>query len=238
MAPSLNRPRSDRVSEKLLSGRKHGRGGIKRRVGLRVQVVPRGWFAAARGPGGMMDPSPRRREGLEQQVKTYRGIREPICHVRVLNDAANGAAVPSNPALPPALPPATPPAVPARRERDLAVPRELVTHALGPFDWGADGPGTHYLAIALLADLLGIAERSGIKAMLPFMRRFLARLPKEDFEISDTIFRAFLAAVTPATSAAMPALPGKPGAPDGAQPELRDTPGRKESGQRAAPGGM
>jgi hypothetical protein len=172
------------------------------------------------------------------RVKTYRGIREPICHVRVLDDAADGAAVPAHPALPPFLPPATPPAVSGRRDRDLVVPRELVTHALGPFDWGADGPGTHYLAIALLADLLGIAERAGIKAMLPFMRRFLARLPKEDFEISETIFRAFLAAVTPATSVATPALRGKPEMPDGTQRDPRYTHGRNGPSQQTASGGV
>lgn len=165
-------------------------------------------------------------------MKTYRGIREPICHVRVTTDADGPPPFPQHPALPPDLPPATPPAVPSRRERDLAVPRELVAHAMGPFDWGADGPGTHYLAVALLADLLGTAERNGIKTMLPFMRRFLARLPKDDFEISDTIFQAFLHAVGPAASA--PALPPKPGANDGQPAESRETAARKETGHRAA----
>ena len=147
-------------------------------------------------------------------MKTYRGIREPFCHVRVASDAADSAPIPARPGHPPPFPHATPPAIPPGREYDLAVPRELVTHAMGPFDWGADGPGTHYLAVALLADLLGTGERAGIRSGLPFMRRFLSRLPKDDFEISDTIFRAFIHAVTATTHATttqgtVPALPGK-----------------------------
>ena len=126
-------------------------------------------------------------------MKTYRGIREPLCHVRVLDDPG------ATPPFPPALPYNG-----SRRggEHELAVPRELVSQALVPFDWSADGPGTHYLAVALLADLLGTGDRAGIKAALPFMRRFLSKLPHDDFEISETVFRAFLHAVGAAPSAA------------------------------------
>jgi hypothetical protein len=122
-------------------------------------------------------------------VRTYRGIREPLCHVRVIEDAADGA--------PPPLLAGTSAAIDAWRgaEHELAVPKELISRVLVPFDWGIDGPGTHYLAVGLLAELLGVAERPGIKAALPFMRRFLSHLPKDDFEISETVFRAFLHAV-------------------------------------------
>ena len=108
-------------------------------------------------------------------MKTYRGVREPACHVLVLQ-AGDGA---------------------EERAYELSVPAELLTKAPGPFDWGAgaETPGTHYLAVALLADLLGVSDRAGIKAMLPFLRRFLARLPGDGFEISDTIFHALFSAV-------------------------------------------
>jgi hypothetical protein len=130
-------------------------------------------------------------------VKIYRGIREPLCHVRVIEDPGEGSS-----------------AAPAGRNgtgargRVLAVPRELVSQVLAPLDWGSEGPGSHYLAVALLADLLGTADRAGIKSALPFLRRFLARLPKDDFEIGETIFRALIGAATPAAPAAQPALPG------------------------------
>jgi hypothetical protein len=152
-------------------------------------------------------------------LKTYRGIREPLCHVRVLDAAAAGS--PFAPALPPAN------AHARTAEHELAVPRELVSQALVPFEWGTDGPGTHYLAVALLADLLGAADRAGIKATLPFMRRFLSRLPRDDFEISDTIFRAFLYSVGANTSRALPGPPaGSDGASDGVPEARRDGAGR------------
>jgi hypothetical protein len=170
-------------------------------------------------------------------VKTYRGIREPFCHVRVLEDA--GAALPST--VPSPLAPMPPPlpgtnGAHGSREHELVVPRELVAQAPAPFEWGLDGHGTHYLAVALLADLLGAAERTAIKSALPFMRRFLSRLPEDDFEISETVFRAFLyaVAVAGAGAAVRPrALPGKPGSngtgADGAKESDRDNAGRAPS---------
>ena len=140
-------------------------------------------------------------------MKAFRGIREPLCHVRVVDDAASVAS---------SAPRTTSAAIGAWRgaEHELAVPRELVSAAMVPFDWGADGAGTHYLAVALLAELFGTADRASIKAGLPFMRRFLSTLPKdEDFEICETVLRAFLHAVGvgPGGTVATPAaLPGKP----------------------------
>ena len=121
-------------------------------------------------------------------LKTYRGIREASCFVVVLDGAA-GASPPPSPSGP------TPP-------YELVVPRELLTKPASPFDWGcgAENAGTHYLAIALLADLLGSTDRVAIKTLLPPMRRFLARLPQEGFEISDTVFHALLYAVGGATA--------------------------------------
>jgi hypothetical protein len=136
-------------------------------------------------------------------VKIYRGIREPLCHVRVVEDPGwDGSIAPAgwrNGA--------------GGRERVLAVPRELVSQVLAPLDWGTEGPGSHYLAVALLADVLGSADRAGIRAALPFLRRFLSRLPKDDFEIGETIFRALIETVTPAATGATQALPA-PGKAD------------------------
>src|SRR5438876_8157488 len=105
----------------------------------------------------------------------YRGIRDPGCRVLVLS------ATPDAPAEP------TP----------LSVPAELLSKSPGPFDWGGgtETAGTHYLSIAILADLLGPSDRAGIRALLPFLRRFLARLPQDGFEISDTVFFALFSAI-------------------------------------------
>jgi hypothetical protein len=113
-------------------------------------------------------------------VKTYRGIREASCHVLVLRSSDGVAASSANGA-----------------PYELAVPAELLTKPAAPFDWGtgAETAGAHYLAIALLADLLGSTDRTLIKSLLPPLRRFLSRLPQDGFEISDTVFHALLFAV-------------------------------------------
>ena len=71
---------------------------------------------------------------------------------------------------------------------------ELFKATPPPFRWGEDSPGTTHLAAALLVDLLGDDRRS-LKAALPSLRRFLSRLPRDGFEISETIFWAFLHAL-------------------------------------------
>ena len=146
-------------------------------------------------------------------MRIYRGIREPSCHVRVIDAAAA-----ESPTLPAWL----------ADGRVLAIPRELIRQETGPFDWGADGARTHYLAVAILADLLGPGDRGGIKAALPFMRRFLGALPRdEEFEICETVFRAFVRAVS-AGPAALPALPGKMRAAD-TRAGAPESPGAKSS---------
>ena len=69
------------------------------------------------------------------------------------------------------------------------------------------------------------------------MRRFLSRLPNDDFEISETVFRAFLYAV--AGAAVRPrALPGKPSdgtGADGAKESDRDNADRAASAEHTHP---
>jgi hypothetical protein len=103
------------------------------------------------------------------------------------------------------------------------------------FDWGADGPGAHYLAIALLADLLGTSDRGRIRVLLPFMRRFLTRLPKEGFEISDTVFEAFLYAAAAAAATTSPPPPPPPGsaAERNTSPDTPPAPQQRVDGQTA-----
>ena len=82
-----------------------------------------------------------------------------------------------------------------------------------PFRWGDDGPGTAHLAAALLAELVGQDTRT-VRAALPYLRRFLARLPADGFEISEDVFRAFLYALNgqaqPAPGAAQPQTQQQP----------------------------
>ena len=117
-------------------------------------------------------------------MKTYRGIREASCHVLVLS-------------TPPQAGDAAPPP-PAAAPYELTVPPELLTKPAAPFDWGsgAETAGAHYLAIALLADLLGSGDKTLIKSLLAPLRRFLSRLPQDGFEISDTVFFALLHALS------------------------------------------
>ena len=104
-------------------------------------------------------------------MRIYSGRLEAgTFHVRVSDDEGGGAAYPLRP----------------QPELFKAVPP--------PFRWGEDSPGTTHLAAALLVELLGDDRRS-LKAGLPYLRRFLSRLPRDGFEISETIFRAFLHAV-------------------------------------------
>ena len=132
-------------------------------------------------------------------MKTYRGIRSADCRVLVLNGPAgssfgtvdpwvDGAAGADGDSHSP----------PTSQVYELIVPQELLSKPAGPFDWGGgvESPGAHYLAIAILADLLGRGERASIGALLPFLRRFLARLPKDGFEITDTVFYALFSAIS------------------------------------------
>jgi hypothetical protein len=127
-------------------------------------------------------------------VKTYRGIRDPDCHVLVLKGPA-GSSFAGDGRWPDGAPDGD---GAAARVYELLIPAELLTKPPGPFDWGGglESPGTHYLALAILADLLGRSERASIRALLPFLRRFLARLPREGFEISDTVFYALFSAIS------------------------------------------
>ena len=77
---------------------------------------------------------------------------------------------------------------------DLPSHDELFKVPPPPFHWGDDGPGTAHLAAALLAELVGQDTRT-VRAALPYLRRFLARLPVDGFEISEDVFRAFLYAL-------------------------------------------
>jgi len=134
-------------------------------------------------------------------VKTYRGIRNPDCRVLVLNGPAGSSFGGADPWTDGAVDPdgdGDAHAPPTSQVYELVVPQELLSKPAGPFDWGGgvESPGAHYLAIAILADLLGRGERASIGALLPFLRRFLARLPKDGFEISDTVFYALFSAIS------------------------------------------
>jgi hypothetical protein len=112
------------------------------------------------------------------------------------------------------------------------VPAELLTKPAAPFDWGtgAETAGAHYLAIALLADLLGSTDRTLIKSLLAPLRRFLARLPQDGFEISDTVFLALLHALSAPARADAQAPAAQPGtqtsdARGGVEPKPHPLPG-------------
>ena len=128
-------------------------------------------------------------------MKTYRGIRDRGCHVLVLNGPAGSS---FDGADPWADGDGDAGADGQSEVYELGIPTELLTKPPGPFDWGGgvETPGTHYVAVAILADLLGRSERTSIRALLPFLRRFLARLPKDGFEISDTVFYALFSAIS------------------------------------------
>ena len=84
-------------------------------------------------------------------------------------------------------------------ERKLPARPELFKGQAVPFDWGTEGPGTAHAAAALLVFLLdgggvGNPPAPAIRAAYPIFRRFLAALPAEDFELSETFLTAFLRA--------------------------------------------
>ena len=132
-------------------------------------------------------------------MKTYRGIRNPDCRVLVLNGPAGSSVGTVDPWVDRAAgADGDSHSPPTSQVYELIVPQELLSKPAGPFDWGGgvESPGAHYLAIAILADLLGRGERASIGALLPFLRRFLARLPKDGFEITDTVFYALFSAIS------------------------------------------
>ena len=120
-------------------------------------------------------------------MKVYRGIREGACHVRVVERRDDGGDA-------------------TDASYDLPPRPDLFARPPGPFEWGADSPGTLHLAAALLLDR-GTDARS-LRALLPFVRRLLSRLPAEGFEVSDTFLDAFVYAV--GAAAVKPATPGGP----------------------------
>lgn len=83
--------------------------------------------------------------------------------------------------------------------RELPEQPDLFKTPPPPFRWGDDTPGVTHLAAALLYDLSN-GDRRVVREGLPFLRRFLAHLPDDGFEISETIFRALLHASIAAPS--------------------------------------
>lgn len=79
-------------------------------------------------------------------------------------------------------------------EYELKTRPELFTTPPPPFRWGDGGAGTAHLAATLLVDLLG-GDLPAVRAALPFFRRFFAQLPADEFEISESVFRAILFAI-------------------------------------------
>lgn len=84
---------------------------------------------------------------------------------------------------------------------------ELFKGQVLPFNWGADGPGTAHAAAAILLQVLGRNPApTAVKAVFPLLRRFLAALPAEDFELSEPFLLALLQAAcetqAPATAGA------------------------------------
>ena len=118
-------------------------------------------------------------------MKVYRGIREETCRVRVLERGEHDG---------------------MDESYDLAPRPELFARPPGPFEWGSDSTGTLHLAAALLLDRG--ADPKSLRALLPYFRRLLSRLPADGFEISDAWIDAFAYALAPA---ARPA--GGPGGP-------------------------
>ena len=146
-------------------------------------------------------------------MKVYRGIREGTCHVRVLERGANGNGNGNGDGDATDV------------WYDLPPRPELFAKPPGPFDWGSDSSGTLHLAAALLLDRR--AEPKALRALLPYVRRLLSRLPPEGFEVSDTFLDAFIYAVG-ATKSAAPA--GPPPAKEA--PAASDTPDAPNAEER------
>jgi hypothetical protein len=123
-------------------------------------------------------------------LKVYRGIRDQTCRVRVIErDDLDGT----------------------EASYDLSPHPELFARPPGPFAWGSDSSGTLHLAAALLVDR-GTDPKS-LRALLPYMRRLLSRLPAEGFEVSESFLDAFAYAVGVANA---PAHAGPPPAKEAA----------------------
>jgi hypothetical protein len=101
-------------------------------------------------------------------VKVYRGIREDgSCRVRVVERRAEDG---------------------TEWSYELRPRPEMFAKPPAPFDWAADGSGTMHLAAALLVDLG--ADGAALRALVPYFRRLLSRLPADGFEVSDTFLEA------------------------------------------------
>jgi hypothetical protein len=117
----------------------------------------------------------RRLQAGKIAVRIYCGkLESGAYHVRVADDAALAVG----------------PGLAYEIGSELPSHDELFKAPPPPFRWGDDGPGTAHLAAALLAELVGQDTRT-VRAALPYLRRFLARLPADGFEISEDVFRAF-----------------------------------------------
>lgn len=145
-------------------------------------------------------------------MKVYRGIREGTCHVRVVERGAGSANGDGDGGA-------------TDVSYDLPPRPDLFAKPPGPFDWGSDSSGTLHLAAALLLDR-GSDTRT-LRALLPYVRRLLSRLPPEGFEVSDTFLDAFIYAV----GAAKPAAPSGP-PPAKEAPAASDTPDAPEADER------
>ena len=111
----------------------------------------------------------RRLQAGKIAVRIYCGkLESGAYHVRVADDAALAVG----------------PGLAYEIGSELPSHDELFKAPPPPFRWGDDGPGTAH----------GQDTRT-VRAALPYLRRFLARLPADGFEISEDVFRAFLYAL-------------------------------------------
>jgi len=78
--------------------------------------------------------------------------------------------------------------------RELPSRQDLFDHPVPGFDWGTESYGVAHLAAAIIAEICGNDARQ-VKHLLPTMHAFLMRLPKDDFEISESFLVAMLAAI-------------------------------------------